>query len=621
MVMETTKTEVNLAQLFRNRAATQGDAPRWRQRHKDTTLTMTWRENQALVNSLIAGLDALGARPGDVIGILSDTRWEWLAADWAIIGLGAISVTVYPSNTPDTIQFILNDSGARFLFAEDRIHYEKLLSIRDQIPGVEAVILFEDADAVAADPWLTSFDALRRLGTRTPEEADAFAAARAEAIQPADPLTLVYTSGTTGRPKGVIHTHATYMAQLRCIKDALPSTPGMCDLLFLPLAHVFGREEHFSAYDRGMTTTIAPSLNHLIEDLATARPNLFFSVPRVYEKAYAAILTKVAADKPLKQRIFAWATSTGREVVQRRQRGQAISTGLHLRYRLADRLVFHRIRALFGGNLRYAVTAGAPLEREILDFFNAAGVLLLEGWGLTETSGGFTVNRPDRYRLGSVGLPYPGHETRIADDGEILVRGPCVFLGYHNNSAATAEALDADNWFATGDIGSLDADGFLSIVDRKKDLLITAAGENIAPQLVENTLKTVPCVSQAAVYGDRKPYLVALLTLDPDAVRAWTAERGITYADITEVYAHPDFRAYLDNGVQQANRRLASYETVKYYDVLPDDFTVENHMLTPSLKIRRRVIHQRYHDRFEALYRPTTSSRASEAPQHVTHHV
>lgn len=608
-----TPTETNLAQLFRSRAATFGDAPRWQQRHGDATLTMTWRENQALVNSLIAGLDALGARPADVIGILSNTRWEWTAADWAILGLGATSVTIYPSNTPDTVQFILNDSGARFLFAEDRTQFEKLLTIRDQIPQVRAVILFEGADSLPADRWLMSFDALRHLSPRTPAEADAFAAERAAAIQPIDRLTLVYTSGTTGRPKGAIHSHATFMAQLRCIKEALPSTPGMSDLLFLPLSHVFGREEHLSAYDRGAVTTIVPSLDHLIEDLAAAAPDLFFSVPRVYEKAYAGILAKVTADSPLKQRIFAWATRIGREVVRRRQSGQPIPAGLHLRYRVADRLVFHRIRALFGGNLKYAVTAGAPLEREILDFFNASGVLLLEGWGLTETSGGFTINRPKQERLGTVGLPYADHEIRIAHDSEILVRGPCVFLGYHNNPTATAESLDAEGWFATGDIGSLDADGFLSIVDRKKDLLITAAGKNIAPQLVENALKTVPCVSQAAVYGDRKPYLVAVLTLDPDAVRAWAAERDIAYDEIGDIYTRPDFRSYLDEGIQSANSRLARYETVKYYTVLPEDFTVENDMLTPSLKIRRRVIHQRYHDRFEALYQPTPSEIAQHA--------
>ncbi len=601
-------TEINLAQLFRDRSAMYGDALRWRQRRDGVWLRATWRENQAIVNTLIAGLDALGAAPGDVIGILSNTRWEWTAADWAIIGLGGVSVTIYPSNVPSMLSFILNDSGARYLFAENRAQYEKLATIRDQLPDVQKVILFEDAEHFADDPWVLSFDALRRLSTRTPAECDALAAERAAAIHPDDRMTLVYTSGTTGRPKGVIHTHATFMAQLKSVRAALDTIqPGMVDLLFLPLSHVFGREEHFAGVDRGLSTVIVQSLDHLIEDMQAAKPDLFFSVPRIYEKAFAAIVGRVEAGSPAARRIFRWSEHVGSQVSHRRQDHQSIPLGLRLRYALATRLVFRRVRAALGGNLKFAITAGAPLDPHILEFFNAAGMLLLEGWGLTETSGGFTLNRVERYRFGTVGQPYSGHEVRIAKDGEILVRGPCVFIGYHNNPEATAEALDDDGWFHTGDIGTLDADGFLRIVDRKKDLIITAAGKNIAPQLVENTIKTIPVISQVAVYGDRKPYLVALLTLDPEAVKAWAEEADVHAADIAEVYAHPRFRAFLDERIAQANAQLASFETVKYYDVLPDDFTVENDLLTPTLKIRRRQIHQRFHERFERLYQPTKS--------------
>jgi long-chain acyl-CoA synthetase len=607
-------TETTLAQLFRNRAATYGNAPRWRQRQGGGWQAMTWRENQAMVNELIAGLDALGAGPGDVIGILSNTRWEWMAADWAIIGLGGVSVTIYPSNVPATIAFILNDSDAHYVFVEDRSQYEKLVAIREQIPRVRRLILFEDAEELAGDPWVISFADLRRLSPRTPADADALAAARAEAIRPEDRLTLVYTSGTTGRPKGAVHTHATFMAQLHAVKATLDTIrPGQVDLLFLPLSHVFGREEHFSAYDRGMVTSIAPSLDHLVEELRDVRPDLFFSVPRVYEKAYAAIMARVEADSALKRRIFHWAVGVGRQVSRLRQDGKRIPAGLAVRYRLADRLVFHKIREVLGGNLKFAVTAGAPLDLAILEFFNAAGVLLLEGWGLTETSGGFTLNRVQRYRFGTVGTPYPDHELRIAEDGEILVRGPCVFVGYHNNPQATAEAIDAEGWFHTGDVGAMDADGFVRIVDRKKDLIITAGGKNIAPQLVEGELKKVPCVSQVIVYGDRKPYLVALLTLDPAAVQAWADERGIRYADVRDVYADPRLRAFLDEHVAAANTQLASFETVKYYDVLPEDFTVENGLLTPTLKIRRRTIYQRYAATFERLYQPTPSQVGLQA--------
>ncbi len=288
-----------------------------------------------------------------------------------------------------------------------------------------------------------------------------------------------------------------------------------------------------------------------------------------------------------------------------REARKPLPAGLRLRLRIADRLVFAKIRAALGGNLKVAVTAAAPLDLNILEFFNGAGVLLLEGWGMTETSGGFTLNRAGNYRFGTVGLAYDGHEIRIASDGEILVRGPCVFKGYHNNPEANAESFTEDGWFHTGDIGTLDEQGFLRIVDRKKDLIITAAGKNIAPQSVENMLKKAPYVSQVAVYGDRKPYLVALVTLDPEQVKAWAEGAGVSYDTIAEVIANPQFRAQFDQGFQAANHELASYETVKYYDLLPEDFTTENDLLTPTLKIRRRAIHHRYHEQFEALYHPT----------------
>lgn len=604
--------EVNLAQVFRARSATYADRTRWREKRDGVWQRATYAENQALVNRLIAGLDALGVQRGDVIAIASGTRWEWTAADWAIIGIGAATVTVYPSNLPATTAFILSDSDARYVFAENREQYEKLLSIRDQLPNIRKVILFQDADQFAGDDWVMAFDALQALSPRTPEEADALAEQRAAEIQPDDRITIVYTSGTTGMPKGVIHTHATTLAQFQGIRDRLYTIqPGMVDVLFLPLAHIFGRVEHLSTHELGVETVVVSSFDQLAPMLREAQPDMLYSVPRVYEKAYAAILAKAGAGSAAQQRIFAWADRIGRQVVRRKQAGKPIPAWLSMRYRLADRLVFHKVREALGGKLQFAVTAAAPLDHNILEFFHAAGVLLLEGWGLTETCAGFTVNTVDHYKLGSIGLVYPHHELRIASDGEILVRGPTVFKGYHNNPAATAEAIDADGWFHTGDIGTIDDEGFVTILDRKKDLIITAGGKNIAPQQVENTLKSAPFVSQAAVYGDRKPYLVALLTLDADKVKVWAAERGVSYGEIGEVYTHPELRRELDAGIAQANRQLASFETVKYYDVLPVDFTVENDMLTPTLKVRRREIHKRYADLYESLYKPVKAEIAS----------
>jgi long-chain acyl-CoA synthetase len=597
--------EKNLAQLFRNRSATYVNRIRWREQRNGVVQKATWTENQATVNRLIAGLDALGARPGDVIGILSNTRWEWMAADWAILGLGAVTVTVYPSNTPATVAYILGNARARFVFAENREQFEKLASIRDQI------ILFEDAEASGDDPWVISFDTLQTLSSRSAAEADAFAAERATTIAPDDLATLVYTSGTTGQPKGVELLHSTLMAQMTGVRAMMETiNVGDVDVLFLPLAHVFGREEHLSGHDRGLETVVVSSFDHLAEALRENSPDLLFSVPRVYEKAYAAILAKAAAGSHTQQRIFNWATRVGIEAVTSQAAGRPLPAGLRMRYRLADRLVFKKVRAALGGKIKFSITAAAPLDKSILEFFNAADVLLLEGWGMTETSGGFTLNTVKDYRFGSIGRPYAGHQLRIAEDGEILVKGPCVTRGYHDNPQATAEAIDDEGWLHTGDVGEIDADGYVYIRDRKKDLIITAAGKNIAPQAVENALKSASCVSQVAVYGDRKPYLVALVTLDPAAVKAWAAEQGIASDDITAVYDGPRFRAYLDAGLQRANQQLASYETVKYYEVLPEDFTVENDLLTPTLKIRRRQIHARYHDLYESLYQPSKAEAA-----------
>ena len=601
--------EINLAQLFRNRSATYGDRIRWRQTRGGREYKATWTENQTLVNGVLAGLEALGALPGDVIGILSETRWEWTIADWAIIGLGAATVTVYPSNLPPTVAFILNDSGAKYLFAENYSQYQKILGIRGQLPHVHNVILFEDADRVAGDEWVLSLDALTRLSKLTPAEEEALAAQRAAAIHPDQLVTLVYTLGTTGMPKGVPHTHATAMAQLLALRTVLDTIkPGYVDLLFLPLSHVFGRMEVWSGHDQGLNTIFAESIDTLAQEMRETKPDLLFSVPRIYEKAYGAVTTRVQAGSKAQARIFAWATRIGGEVSRRRQRGQRISAALRLRYRLADRLVFHKIREALGGRLQFAITAAAPLDTRILEFFDGAGLQILEGWGMTETCAGFTLNQVGRQRLGTVGKVFPGHEARLDADGELLVRGPCIFAGYHNNPQATAESFDADGWFRTGDIATIDADGFVRIVDRKKDLIITAAGKNIGPQSVENTIKSAtPLISQVCVYGDRKPYLVALVTLDPAAVAAWAAENALTYGDVREVYVNPRLRALLDERITTANQQLASYETVKYYEVLPDDFTVENDLLTPTLKIRRRLIYQRYHDNFEALYRSATA--------------
>lgn len=614
----TDESERNLALLFRNRSERYANLLRWREKVDGVWRSATGSENRALVNEIISGLDALGATQGDRIGILSGTRWEWMAADWAILGLGAVTVTLYPSQVPEMLAVMIADSGARFVFVENAQQRNKLQSVRSRMPELCKVIVFDaaDTDSDPSSDWALSLDQLRQLSPRTPAQADAFAAMRARRIQPDDMATIVYTSGTTGEPKGAVLTHANLLAQVAGARTMLNTIhAGMVDLLFLPLAHVLGREEHLLTLDRGAETVIARSLDHLAEDIREARPHILLSVPRVYEKAYAAILAQVAASNSFRRALFQLAVSIGRKALSYREQQSRSPLALRAGSALANRLVFRRIRAAFGDRFEFAVTGGAPLDQEILRFFHIAGLRLLEGWGLTETSGALTVNTLDAYRLGTVGLLYPGHALRVAPDGELLVQGPCVFRGYYNNPTATAEAIDAEGWFHTGDLGAVDGDGFVTILDRKKDLIATSGGKKIAPQRVENLLKSIPLISQAAVFGDRKPYLVALLTLDTSAVQRWASANGVNMRSDADVATNPRLTGYLSERVADVNRQLASFETVKRFAVLSSDFTVANGLLTATQKIRRREIFSAYHDEIERLYQSSAAS-TMESEQH-----
>jgi long-chain acyl-CoA synthetase len=623
--------ETNLALLFRDRSERYAHAVRWRQSCGESWRAVTYEGQRRLVNQIISGLDALGAAPGDAIGILSGTRWEWIVSDWAITGLGGVTTTIYPTLPQEAIVLLLRDSGVRYLFIEDASQYLKLRDVLDDLPELRRLMLFDESTTPLAEARVLSFAALLSLSVRSPEEADAFAEACAQRIQPDDEASLIYTSGTTGQPKGVLHTHRTLLAQIAGAGALLDTVhPGMVDALFLPLSHVLGRLEHLFALERGAETVILPSLDHLAQDVAAAHPDILLGVPRLYEKAYAAVMARAATESALKRAVFRWSERVGRASVPYRQQRRGIPLALRAQLAVADALVFRQIRTALGGRLQFALSGGAPLDPSIIAFFHAIGIPLLEGWGLTETGGAFTVNQLDAFRVGSVGRPFPGHEARIAGDGEVLVRGPCLFVRYHNQPLATAEAIDAEGWFRTGDVGTLDSDGFLRIVDRKKELIVTAGGKKVAPQRVESLLKGDPLVSQACVYGDRKPYLVALLTLDWAAVARWAEERQVVYSGARAPIDSAKLLAHLDAHVAGVNAQLARFEQVKYYDVLPDDFTVDNGLLTPTLKIRRKAVNARYHGQFEALYRvagvgavtPTTATderaTASASPSTVS---
>lgn len=591
--------ERNLAQLFRNRSQEYATLTRWRQRKGGQSIAATGAENQTQVNEIIAGLHTLGATKGDTVGILANTSSDWLQTDWANFSLGAVTVTIYPSLMADTIAFIINDAQVKYLFIENKEQYEKLLTVRSELEGIEKVIVYNPAD-MPPDDWVMSLADLRKLHTGTAAERDALAAKFAGEISRDDLATIVYTSGTTGNPKGAMLTHGSFLAQCEALRDRLPQLqPGDSDLMFLPAAHIFGRAQHVIGVDRGLNTAITESVKTVLDDVQAIKPMFFFSVPRIYEKIFSTAKARAEA-KPATAKIFNWAISVGRQMSNIKQNKQQPGVLLKLQYALADKLVLSKVRNLLGGNIKFAITGGAPLDLEILEFFNGAGVLLLEGWGLTETAAGATVNSPTAYRLGTVGQAIKGCEIKLAEDGEILLRGPMVLTGYYNSPDKTAEAIQ-DGWFHTGDIGTLDADGFLKIVDRKKDLLITSAGKNIAPQAVEAAFKNSTYISQCAVYGDRKPYLVALLTLDREALDLWAQREGIQLD--ADAHNHPKVRELIAAEAKAANGSLASFEQIKYYDLLAEDFSVENGLLTPTLKVRRKHIHEQFKPTYEGLYR------------------
>jgi len=449
-----------------------------------------------------------------------------------------------------------------------------------------------------------TWEVLRRLGRDRAEELRSTLAERVATTAPEDLATIVYTSGTTGPPKGVVQTHGNHMAALTSSKQTTPVNPQWVHLLFLPLAHSFARLESFLGVHRALTTAFAENIDALPQNLREVSPHFICSVPRVFEKVYARILAGVEGGPPAKRRIFRWALGVGREVSRLQQEGKPVPAGLELKRWLAHKLVFSKLQAALGGRLAWAVSGGAPLSREIAEFFHAAGILVLEGYGLTETCPVATFNRPDRYRFGSVGQALPGVELKIAPDGEILIRGGNVATrGYFKQPQATAEVFEPSGWFHSGDIGRLDDEGFLYITDRKKDLIITAGGINIAPQNIENMLKADPFISQVMVYGDRKPFPVALVTVNPDELAKFARDRGILAGDPAALVEHPAVVERVGRTVEEKNTHLQSYAQVKKFAVLPGDFTQEGGELTPTLKVKRKVVAEKYHAALEELYR------------------
>jgi long-chain acyl-CoA synthetase len=565
-------------------------------RYKDATgswTQKTYGEVGEIVRKLSLGLIDLGIEKGDKVAILSNTRAEWTYFDFAALTAGATVVPIYQTNSAEECHYVLENSDARAVIVEDDEQMAKVREVRDRCPMLEHVIRIEgdSSDAV-------TMEALADRGARLPAERWE---ERWRSVTPDDVCTFIYTSGTTGPPKGCVISHGNYrsMCDMALGVDVLEQ--GEITYLFLPLAHSFALLIQFLSFSVGGTLAYwERDPLKIVPNLSEVKPTYFPSVPRIFEKIYTAATAAVEQEGGLKKKVFDWAIGVGKKVRALEREGRSPGPLLALQHRIADKQVLSKIRGLFGGNLKQAVTGAAPINPEILEFFDAAGVLVVEGWGMTETSTAATVATPDSFKWGTVGKPFPGCEIRIADDGEILVKGPNVFQGYYKNEEATRETL-VDGWLHTGDIGEIDPDGFLKITGRKKDIIITAGGKNITPANLEAEIKQHPLVSQCVVIGDRRPYLVALITLDPEEAAKYASEHGLP-ADPAAMAANADVRASISDHIEEINKKFARVEQVKKFEILPRDLSQEGGELTPTMKVKRNVVADKYAAEVDALY-------------------
>jgi long-chain acyl-CoA synthetase len=560
-----------IAELWRRAAGREGTAylverdGEWRE--------ISWAEAREAVDELANGLLALGVGKGDALGILGRTTLEWVLFDYALASIGAIGAGIYPSLPPKDCAYVLDHADAMGVLVENDEQRAKIDAERANLPKLRHVISFADLDDLRARG--------RKYAAANP---DALKRARA-AVGEDDLFTYIYTSGTTGPPKACMITHRNYYSMVGCVDD-VPEFIGPDDLilLYLPLAHNFGRCLHLLAGYVGCTIAFCPDPLRIGDFAAEVKPTVLPSVPRVYEKVHTAVQESFDEATGIKRRLIDWALRVGRRVSELRQAGEPVPAGLAMQHRLADRLIYSKVKSKLGGRLRLPISGGAPLAKEIAEFFHVIDILICEGYGQTECTTASNVNMPTRFRFGTVGPAIPGIEVRTAEDGEVLVRGPNLFAGYYKDEEATRAVLDEDGWLHTGDIGSVE-DGFLSITDRKKDIIVTAGGKNVSPQNIENELKASKYVSQALVVGDRRPFLTALITLDE-------AAKGLS-----------DPRSLIQEIVDGVNQDKASFEQVKRYAIMPRDFTAEDDEVTPTLKLRRRVIEDHFASEIDALYR------------------
>jgi long-chain acyl-CoA synthetase len=579
-----------IARLWRDAVTAERESPAYLVEDEEGWREVSWNDADELVGAYANGLLARGVGKGDTFALLAQNSLDWALLDFALAQIGAVSVPVYANSSARDVGYLLGHSDAVGIVCEDAAQLAKVEEVAEELPKLEQVLTYHDLAGLAAhgvDFARTHPDALAEASAAIDEE---------------DLYTIIYTSGTTGPPKGCMLRHRNYYA-MTSVVDSMADhyRPDDMMLLYLPLAHNFGRLMLLTGAYVGFPIAFLADPLRVADAMLQVRPTVLPSVPRVYEKVYAAVQSRFDEATGVKRRLIDWALPIGREVSRLQAEGKPIPRGLATRQRLADRLVFSKVKERLGGRLRIPISGGAPLAKEIAEFFDAVGIRILEGYGLTECTTAASTNRPGRYRFGTVGPALPGFEVRVADDGEILVRSETVFKGYFKDPEATAAVLGPDGWLRTGDIGDVDADGFISITDRKKDILVTAGGKNVAPQNIENDLKTSKYVSQALVVGDRRPYVAALITLDEAEIVRWAAERGVE-GDLASLSRDERVLELIQAVVDGANRERSRFEQLKRFALLPRDFTMEEGEVTPTLKLRRRAVSEHFEHEIEALY-------------------
>jgi long-chain acyl-CoA synthetase len=604
----------SIAHLFRQRVAASGSREAFQYLVPDADGServerLTWDQTRQRADAWAAGLVALGVGLEDRVAIASTTRLEWVLADLAIMTAGGATTTIYPTMLDADVAFIVADSGSRVVFAEDADQVRKLRDHRAELPDVLRVITFDGpADETGAegdDGWVITGDRLAELGRQRLEDEPAVLDERVEALTPEHLAVIMYTSGTTGRPKGVLITHDALVYEGAGVDSVSLLNEDDLQFLWLPLSHVFGKILLILPLQIGFCTAVDGRIDKIVDNLAIIKPTFMGAAPRIFEKAYARIGMMFEHETGVKKRLIDWALGVGAEVASLREKGDQPSGLLAAQHALADRLVLSKVRERFGGRVKFFISGSAALNPEVARWFSSVGLLIIEGYGLTETSAATSVNRPrvGRYVFGTVGWPLPGTQVRAAEDGELLVKGPGVMRGYHSRPDATAEVLTEDGWFHTGDIGSVDDRGFVTITDRKKDLFKTSGGKYIAPSTIETTFKGIcPYVSQFVVIGDGRNYASALITLDADAVTQWAAGNGLASKGYAEIVTSDEARAMVQGFVDQLNAGLNRWETIKRFTVLERDLTVDEGELTPSLKLRRKMVVERYGREIDALY-------------------